>query len=99
MADAFEARVPAPGEVLVVAIDGVDVAVANVAGTVHAFDDACTHRTCPLSEGVIEASAVTCPCHKSRFDLVTGMPLNGPATEPVRVRPVTVDGDRVLIAR
>ena len=99
MVDTSESRMPAPGEVLVVVIDGIDVAVTNIGGTVHAFDDTCTHRSCPLSEGAIDCSGVTCPCHKSRFDLLSGMPLNGPATEPVRIRLVTVEGDRVLIAR
>lgn len=99
MTEAVDVRVPEPGRITVVSIDGVDVAVANVDGLVHAFDDTCTHRSCPLSEGAIDASSDPCSCHRSRFDLVSGMPLNGPATEPVRIRIVTVDGDRVLIAR
>ncbi len=82
-----------------VTIDGVDVAVAVVAGTLVAFDDTCTHRACPLSEGVFDERTVTCPCHKSRFDLRTGEPLNGPATEPIRVRRLSVDGEQLLIER
>ncbi len=90
---------PALGEVVVVIIDGVDVAIANTGGVIRAFDDACTHRECPLSEGTIDAISVTCPCHKSRFDLETGAPLNGPATVPIRIRSVRPVGDRLLVER
>lgn len=90
---------PAPGEVVVVTLDGIEVAVANTDGRIRAFDDTCTHRECPLSEGTIDATSVTCPCHRSRFDLGTGAPLNGPATIPIRIRSVRSDGDRLLVER
>jgi len=90
---------PLADEPLVVNVDGVEVAVAEVAGTLVAFDDTCTHRACPLSEGVFDDHSVTCPCHKSRFDLRTGEPLNGPATEPIRIRRVALDGHDLLIER
>lgn len=90
---------PAPGQVIVVSIDGVDVAVANTDGLIRAFDDTCSHRECPLSEGAIDATSVTCPCHKSRFDLATGIPMNGPATLPIRIRSVRTDGDRLVVER
>jgi nitrite reductase/ring-hydroxylating ferredoxin subunit len=95
----FESQVPAPGTTIVVEIDGVDVAVANVDGTIRAIDDSCTHRECPLSDGVFDGATVTCPCHKSRFDLETGAALNGPATLPVRIRQTEIEGDRLLIER
>lgn len=90
---------PALGEVVVVMIGGVEVAIANIDGLFRAFDDACTHRECPLSEGAIDATSVTCPCHKSRFDLETGAPLTGPATVPIRIRSVRPAGDRLLVER
>ena len=88
---------PAPGEVVVTEIDGVAVAIADVDGRLVAFDDTCTHRECPLSEGTIDAEGVVCPCHKSRFDLRTGQPLNGPAQAPLRIRAVRRDGGELLV--
>jgi len=95
------ARFPKPvdGGVEVVDIDGTPVAVASVGGQYVAFDDTCTHRECPLSEGVLDPASVTCPCHKSRFDLRTGQPLNGPATLAIRIRRVELDGTHLLVER
>lgn len=90
---------PAPGSPVVVTIGGIDVAIAVAGDRFVAFDETCSHRACPLSEGVIDQDSVTCPCHKSRFDLTTGMPIGGPATEPIRIYRVAVDGDRLLIER
>lgn len=90
---------PDVGAVAVVSVDGIDVAVVATQGGLIAFDDTCTHRACPLSEGLIDGGAVVCPCHKSRFDLVSGMPLNGPATDPIRIRRVEHDGAHLRIER
>lgn len=88
-----------PGVITVVDIDGTAVAIVNVGGQMHAFDDECSHRSCPLSEGGLEESIVTCPCHKSRFDIRTGAVLNGPATLPIRVRKLVHDGEQWLVER
>lgn len=101
--DAAYIEVPLPPDpsqrIVVVDIDGTSVAIAEVEGEIHAFDDECTHRTCPLSEGDLDGVLVTCPCHKSRFDIQTGAVLNGPATQPIRVRRVVREGDRILVER
>lgn len=88
---------PAPDSMIVVDVAGVPVAIADVGGAIHAFDDTCSHRECPLSEGEIDAEGVVCPCHRSRFDLRTGEALNGPARTPIRIRAVRLDGDGVLV--
>jgi nitrite reductase/ring-hydroxylating ferredoxin subunit len=61
------------------------LAIANVDGTLHAFDDTCTHQGCSLAEGELEETIVECPCHGSRFDIRTGEAVRGPATDPVDV--------------
>jgi nitrite reductase/ring-hydroxylating ferredoxin subunit len=60
------------------------IAVANVGGVLHAFDDTCTHRGCSLSEGDLDGPVVTCPCHGGEFDVRTGEVLGGPPPGPVR---------------
>lgn|SRR5512145_2826055 len=74
----------AEGELGAYDVRGERIAVANVSGTFHAFDDTCTHLGCSLAEGRLEATVVTCPCHGSRFDVTSGAVLRGPALEPVR---------------
>ena len=72
--------------------------VGDVApGQAIAVDDECSHAAIPLSEGDVEGCEIECWLHGSRFDLRTGKPTGPPATEPVAVYPVKVDGDDVLV--
>jgi 3-phenylpropionate/trans-cinnamate dioxygenase ferredoxin component len=75
---------PPEGSLAVFEVGGERVAVANVEGTLYAFDDSCPHRQCSLAEGGLEVTVVTCPCHGSQFDVTTGERLRGPAVRGVR---------------
>lgn len=77
-------------------VAGRRVAVANVGGTFHAFDDDCTHRRCSLAMGELRGSTVICSCHGSEFDIATGVVLRGPATQPVAVHRVRREEDGTL---
>ena len=85
------------GEMRSYQVGGEDIAVANVGGTLHAFGDVCTHAQCSLSDGDLDDSTVTCPCHGSEFDVTSGAVLNGPATEPVDTYQVSEDGGQLRI--
>jgi nitrite reductase/ring-hydroxylating ferredoxin subunit len=85
------------GEMRQFQVGGDDVAVANVAGDLHAFSDVCTHMQCSLAEGDLEGTTVTCMCHGSQFNVITGDVLNGPATEPVDTFEVAVEGDDLKV--
>jgi len=79
-------------------LNGKAILVVNRGGTLHAVDGVCTHEYCELDRGFIApASAavptVTCPLHLSRFDLTTGVPLDPPAEEPLKVYRVRVDAE------
>ena len=90
-------EIPAGG---IVAVDlrGTRVAIANVDGAYYAFDDACTHEECSLTEmGELTGTTVTCTCHGSEFDVRTGKVLAPPATVPVKVYPTRVEGDALHI--
>ncbi len=77
---------------------GRPVCVARSGGEVFAIHDVCSHAEVALSEGEVEDGTVECWLHGSRFDLRTGKPTGLPATRPVPVYPVRVDGDDVLVA-
>ncbi|MEA2682088.1 MAG: catalase [Chloroflexota bacterium] len=75
------ARDLAPGAMRAVEVGDARVAVANVDGTLRAFQDTCTHRGCSLTDGTLSGGIVTCPCHGSQFDVGTGEVVRGPASE------------------
>jgi 3-phenylpropionate/trans-cinnamate dioxygenase ferredoxin subunit len=87
----------ASGTALAVTVDDVAVAVVHDEDEWYAIYDECSHAAIPLSEGDIEGAQIECWLHGSRFDLRTGKPTNLPATEPVAIYPVRVEGDDVLV--
>ncbi len=80
-----------------VEVDGLAVALVRHDNEIFAIEDECSHAAVPLSDGDVEDCTIECFLHGSRFDLRTGKPTGLPATEPVPVFPVKVDGDDVLI--
>ena len=76
----------------------VEVAVVrDENGELHAINDICTHGQVSLSDGEVEGTTIECWLHGSTFDLRTGEALSLPATQPVAVYPLTLDGERVLV--
>ena len=62
-----------------------------------AFDDRCTHKGGPLSDGVLACSTVQCPWHGSQFDVRTGAVKHGPAEQRIATYPVEERGGRVWL--
>ena len=87
----------ASGATLAVEVEGTNVAVVRDGDDWYAVYDECSHAAIPLSEGDVEGCEIECWLHGSRFDLRTGKPSGPPATEPVPVYAVRVDGDDVLV--
>jgi nitrite reductase/ring-hydroxylating ferredoxin subunit/uncharacterized membrane protein len=58
---------------------GKRVAVARTGKGYVAFQDRCTHKGGPLSDGVLMCGTVQCPWHGSQFDVHTGEVKAGPA--------------------
>jgi 3-phenylpropionate/trans-cinnamate dioxygenase ferredoxin component len=86
------------GGALRVTIGDVPIAIVRSDGEIYAIHDVCSHANVSLSEGEIEDQTIECWLHGSRFDLVTGRPTGLPATQPVPVYPVKIDGDDVLVS-
>jgi 3-phenylpropionate/trans-cinnamate dioxygenase ferredoxin subunit len=86
------------GAITAVDVNGRRIAVTNVGGNYHAFDDECTHEQCSLAEyGEIAGTTLTCTCHGSEFDVATGRVLAPPAQTPLRVYRTLVEGDALKI--
>jgi 3-phenylpropionate/trans-cinnamate dioxygenase ferredoxin subunit len=82
---------------LSVEVGDVTVVLVRDGDQVHALRDECSHASLSLSEGEVTRKGIECWLHGSCFDLRTGAPSSPPATEPVDVYAVRVDGDDVLV--
>jgi nitrite reductase/ring-hydroxylating ferredoxin subunit/uncharacterized membrane protein len=69
-------------------VDGERVVVARTEDGHAAFDDRCTHKGGPLSDGALICGIVQCPWHGSQFDVRTGAVRCGPAEQRLRTFPV-----------
>lgn len=87
------------GETLRVDVDGTVVAIARVAGGLHAFQEFCTHRYGPMSEGRIRGCEIECPWHRSRFDVRTGKVTAGPAKLDLRTFRVEARDGKIWVER
>ncbi|MFD5733983.1 MULTISPECIES: non-heme iron oxygenase ferredoxin subunit [Streptomyces] len=81
-----------------VELDGVPISLVRTEGEVFAINDICSHANVSLSEGEVEDCSIECWLHGSSFDLRTGKPNSLPATVPVPVYPVKIEGDDVLVS-
>jgi 3-phenylpropionate/trans-cinnamate dioxygenase ferredoxin subunit len=86
-----------PGTCRCVDVDGVPVAVFNVAGNYYAIEALCSHEGELLCGGDLEGEEIVCPLHGSRFSLLTGEALSPPAYEPVATFPVRLDDGKVQV--
>ena len=80
-------------------VDGQRLCVVRIGDDFYAIDDTCSHADYSLSEGDVweDEREIECPKHGSTFSLVTGEAQTLPATQPVAVYAVRVDGDDVLV--
>ncbi|MET7902185.1 bifunctional 3-phenylpropionate/cinnamic acid dioxygenase ferredoxin subunit [Streptomyces sp. NPDC005336] len=81
-----------------VELEGVPIALVRTEGEVFAVNDICSHANVSLSEGEVEDCQIECWLHGSSFDLRTGKPSGLPATRPIAVYPVKIEGDDVLVS-
>ena len=90
----------AEGDVLGVTVGGQAIALYRLGGRFHATGDICSHAYARLSDGYLDADDCTieCPLHAARFAVLTGAALEEPASEPIKVYPVKLDGDDLLVA-
>lgn len=78
----------ATDQMKLVHVSGERIAVARTETGYAAFQDRCTHKGGPLSDGVLICGTVQCPWHGSQFDVATGEVKCGPAEEPIRTYPI-----------
>src|ERR687890_2205127 len=88
----------APGAVRQYQVEDRPVALCNVNGEFHAFEDICTHQFAYLSEGEFVGRELKCPLHGAKFDVTTGRALSLPAVKAVPKHEVKVEDGNVYVA-
>lgn len=86
-----------PGRLAYVEVDGLPIALANVAGVVYAFGDSCRHEGGPLSAGALIDDAVTCPWHGWTYSVRTGKSIVPPVGLRLPTYPVSVEGGQIYL--
>ncbi len=86
-----------PGSGRVVRIDGKEVAIFNVDGTIYAIDDSCRHQGLSLGTSKLEGKVVTCRGHGWKYDVTTGSTLASPGFG-VAAYPVQVVDGKIMVA-
>jgi nitrite reductase/ring-hydroxylating ferredoxin subunit len=78
-----------PGEVKLLSMAGMSLAVFNIDGRFYAIRNRCPHEGGPVATGPLEGTVVTCPRHGWKFDVTTGQSPNYPAFT-VKTYPVVI---------
>ena len=89
-----------PNSAIRVDLGGHRLAVVRIGDdSWYVLSDRCSHAEASISEGEVwpEEREIECPKHGSTFSLLTGEPQTLPATRPVEVYEVVVDGDDVKV--
>jgi nitrite reductase/ring-hydroxylating ferredoxin subunit len=70
---ALEVNALTPNTRQVVKLEERSLLLLNEAGNIYAVESSCPHMKFPLKKGKVSADgAITCPLHRSQFDLATG---------------------------
>lgn len=85
------------GELKGILVDGQEVLLANLDGEIRATSDVCSHEFVLLHDGWLEEDEVECPQHGSKFDLRSGNVRGLPATEPISLYEVKVEGEDIFV--
>lgn len=80
-------------------VDGHRICLVRIGDDLYAIGDRCSHEDYSLAEGEVftDEREIECWKHGSTFSLETGEPQSLPATKPVPVYAVVVEGNDVIV--
>jgi nitrite reductase/ring-hydroxylating ferredoxin subunit/uncharacterized membrane protein len=78
-------------------VNGHVIVIVRQSGEAYAFQEFCTHRFGPLSEGAFADGRVTCPWHRSCFEVQTGKVVDGPAKVDLKTYRMREAHGRILV--
>ncbi len=87
--------IPLNGSKLVMVGD-TPVALFNINGKIHAWDNRCPHRGASLSDGNISETRIQCKFHLWEFDVKTACAVEN-ETIKIKTYPVKVENGKVFM--
>lgn len=85
------------GETLRVDWNGTIITIVKQGDEAYAFQEFCTHRYGPLSEGRLYDHQIECPWHRSCFDIRTGKVVEGPAKVDLKTYSARIRTGKIFI--
>jgi nitrite reductase/ring-hydroxylating ferredoxin subunit len=89
-------EVPATGT-RIVECDGRKLLLCRSQKGIHAMDEMCPHQRLSLDGGRVRGDFIMCPHHGARFSLEDGRSLSPLTPNGLKLYPVQVDGDELVI--
>ena len=78
-------------------LEGEQICLVALDDQIYAFQDRCSHKEFPLSNGELLGDQIQCSWHGARFDVRTGRALCLPAIKPIKTYEVRVDQGAVYV--
>jgi len=78
------------GERIFLEVAGRSIVIFNLAGSLFAIGDVCSHDNGPVGDGEIEETEIICPRHGARFDIRSGKATSLPAVKDIPAYPMRV---------
>jgi 3-phenylpropionate/trans-cinnamate dioxygenase ferredoxin subunit len=75
------------------------VVILNLAGSLYAVGDVCTHDNGPLGDGEVEGYELICPRHGARFDIRDGKAKRGPAFRDIPTYAIKLENEKIYIGK
>ncbi len=72
------------------------VVTQPTAGVFKAFSSTCTHQGCQVTQ--VANRTIDCPCHFSKYSIVDGSVVSGPAPRPLPEKTVTPSGTTLTVS-
>ena len=85
------------GERIFIAVENRSIVIFNLAGTLFAIGDVCSHDSGPVGDGDLEGFNIVCPRHGGEFDIQTGKAVQMPAVVDIPAYSVKVMDGNIFI--
>jgi nitrite reductase (NADH) small subunit len=79
-----------------VSVEGQDILLVNLKGTIYAVENECPHQGAPLSGAVLKDSYLACPRHGYHFELKDGRCVDHPEFT-LKTWPIRVEDNEIII--